>query len=88
MRVSEGDILQWRPQRQYEVVAANLFADVLQQSFGKIRAALDRGSRLILSGVLREQWEETEVAAREAGLQMKSVTKRGKWVTALGEVAD
>ena len=49
--------------------------------------ALDRRSHLILSGVLREQWEETEAAAREAGLQMKTVTKRGKWVSALGEIA-
>lgn len=85
--VHEADLLTWTTHRQYEVVVANLFADILEKSFGKIRKTMDRGSRLILSGVLREQWENVGRAAAEAGLEMTNVTRRGKWVAAIGEIA-
>ncbi|MFM1560637.1 MAG: 50S ribosomal protein L11 methyltransferase [Roseibacillus sp.] len=88
VRVKEADLLEWTTQRQYEVVAANLFADVLQKSFPKICKTLDRGSRLILSGILREQWEETEAAAAAAGLAFMEIRKKGKWVSALGGLAE
>lgn len=85
--VQEADLLEWTTERQYEVVAANLFADVLQQSFSKIRKALGPGSCLILSGVLREQWEETHAVAVAAGLELGDMKKKGKWVSARGGLA-
>lgn len=87
VKVAEADLLEWTTERQYEVVAANLFADVLQQSFGKIRNTLGPGSRLILSGVLRDQWEETLAVAEAAGLELGDVKKKGKWVSARGGLA-
>ncbi len=87
VRVEEADLREWRTERQYEVVVANLFADVLQASFGKIRRTLGPGSAFILSGVLREQWPETEEAARTAGLAFEIVKKKGKWVSAKGGMA-
>ncbi len=87
VRVEEADLREWRVERQYEVVVANLFADVLQASFGKIRRTLGPGSAFILSGVLREQWPETEEAARTAGLAFEIVKKKGKWVSAKGGMA-
>ena len=82
--VEEGDLLEWRPAGQYDVVVANLFADVLKASFGKIRRILAPGCALIVSGVLREQWEEVEGEARGAGLIFGEVKRRGKWVSAKG----
>ncbi|MFP6885144.1 MAG: 50S ribosomal protein L11 methyltransferase [Roseibacillus sp.] len=87
VRVEEADLREWRTERQYEVVVANLFADVLQASFGKIRRTLGPGSAFILSGVLREQWTETEEAARTAGLAFEIVKKKGKWISAKGGMA-
>jgi ribosomal protein L11 methyltransferase len=87
VRVEEADLREWRVERQYEVVVANLFADVLQASFGKIRRTLGPGSAFILSGVLREQWTETEEAARTAGLAFEIVKKKGKWISAKGGMA-
>ena len=87
VRVEEADLREWRVERQYEVVVANLFADVLQASFGKIRRTLGPGGAFILSGVLREQWPETEEAARTAGLAFEIVKKKGKWVSAKGGMA-
>ena len=82
--VEEADLREWNPEHHYDVVAANLFADVLQSSFEKILRALGPGSSFILSGILREQWEETEEAARAAGLFFEVVKKKGKWCSAKG----
>ena len=87
VQVKEADIREWSTEQQYEVVAANLFADVLQVSFGKIRRALGPGCVFILSGVLREQWAETEEAGRTAGLDFEVVKKKGKWISAKGGLA-
>ena len=87
VRVFQADILEWEPERQYELVAANLFANALQAGFAKIRKALNSDSTLIVSGVLKEQWEETEEAGRAAGLEFPEVKKRGKWVSARGGLA-
>ncbi len=87
VQVEEADLREWSTGQQYEVVAANLFADVLQASFGKIRRALGPGSVFILSGVLCEQWPETEEAGRTAGLVFEAVKKRGKWISAKGGIA-
>jgi len=82
--VEEADLREWSPGQHYDVVAANLFADVLQSSFGKILRSLGPGGSFILSGVLREQWEETEEAACAAGLVFEVVKKKGKWFSAKG----
>lgn len=86
VRVSEADVLEWVARRQYEVVAANLFAAVLQEAFPRIRKAMVPGGRLILSGVLKPQWEETRTAAEEAGLEVREDLKKGKWVAAVATV--
>ena len=86
VNVEEEDLLEWAPEGHYEVVVANLFADVLKVSFGKIRCALRSDCVFILSGVLREQWGETEAEAREAGLTFEEVKRKGKWVSARGGV--
>ncbi|NIP93613.1 MAG: methyltransferase domain-containing protein, partial [Akkermansiaceae bacterium] len=84
--VEEADLLEWTPRRHYELVAANLFADVLRKIFPKIRRTLRAGSHLIVSGILKDQWGETEAAAAGAGLEMIEVREKGKWVSALGRV--
>ena len=86
VRVEEEDLLQWTPERKYEVVVANLFADILKASFGKIRSTVSPGGAFILSGVLQEQWDETEAEARKAGLIFEEVKRKGKWVSAKGGV--
>ena len=87
VQVEEADLRRWSAGQQYEVVAANLFADVLQASFGKIRSCIGPGGIFILSGVLAEQWAETEEAGLTAGLAFEVVRKKGKWVSAKGGLA-
>lgn len=85
--VSCVDLDDWIPGNSYDVIVANLFAAVLQRSFEKIAKALKVGGTLILSGVLQDQWDDTEKAAQAAGLAFDIVHRRGKWIAAKGGLA-
>ena len=64
------------------MLVANLFATILQRAFPRLKACL-AGSQsvLIVSGILREQAEDTLSAAREAGFELVKKVASGKWVT-------
>ena len=81
--VKDADVLKWRTRRKYEVVAANLFAAVLREVIPVVRTVLKPGGRMIVSGVLREQWEATREVVGEAGMEVVDEKKRGKWVSGL-----
>jgi ribosomal protein L11 methyltransferase len=81
VEVREADVLKWRPRRKYAVVAANLFASVLREVIPAVRTVLEPGGRLIVSGVLQDQWEATWEVAEEAGMEVIDHKRRGKWVS-------
>lgn len=83
----QGDVFEWEPEggRTWDLVAANLFSTILQRAFPRIEKMIAVGGRLVVSGILAEQWEETRVAAEKEGLIFPEVIKRGKWVTAMGK---
>jgi ribosomal protein L11 methyltransferase len=78
------DVTQWTPARQWDLVTANLYSDMLLKVSGKIVSAVKPGGRLILSGMLAAQAEETLAVFRGHGIQFLRVVKKGKWVSALG----
>ena len=78
------DVTEWDPSRQWDLVTANLFSDLLVKVCGKIAGAVKPGGRLILSGMLAPQAEETLNAFRERGIRFDRVVKKGKWVSASG----
>ena len=78
------DVLHWTPARQWELVTANLFSEVLIRISGKIAAAVKPGGRLILSGMLASQAQETLAVFKALGIEFERVVKKGKWVSALG----
>ena len=77
------DVTAWIPSRQWDLVTANLFSDLLVKVSAKIAAAVKPGGRLILSGMLAPQAEETLAAFQSRGIGFQRVVKKGKWVTAL-----
>lgn len=85
LAVFQEDVFTWRPQpgQRADLVVANLFSTILQKAFPHIVAALQPGGELIVSGILRTQWEETLSAAESSGLICERVITRGKWTTAL-----
>jgi ribosomal protein L11 methyltransferase len=77
------DVTAWTPSRQWDLVTANLFSDLLVKVSARIAAAVKPGGRLILSGMLAPQAEETLAAFHALGVGFERVVKKGKWVTAL-----
>ena len=77
------DVTAWTPVRQWDLVTANLFSEMLIKVSARIAAALKPYGRLILSGMLAPQAEETLAAFQARGLEFQRVVKKGKWVTAL-----
>lgn len=87
VRFVEGDATHWNEGEHYDVIAANLFAGILEKSLPNLVGQLAQGGCLIVSGILREQWECVEKAAREQGVVFDELKVKGKWVTAQGHHA-
>ena len=77
------DVLAWTPPRTWDVVAANLFSQVLIQAADTIAAAVRPGGALILSGILLIQEKEVTKAFQKRGFAFQKVVRKGKWVSLL-----
>lgn len=66
---------------KYDIVAANILADVLVPLTPVICNQLKRGGIYITSGIIREKEETVKQAVTEAGLELVEVTRQGDWVS-------
>lgn len=78
----EADVFEWKNRKRFQVVAANLFSTVLIEALPLIVKWLDPKGRLILSGILFEQWPEVQATAARCGFDLIDFKKKGKWTTA------
>ncbi|MFO0442354.1 MAG: 50S ribosomal protein L11 methyltransferase [bacterium] len=85
-RFTRLDVLQWEPKEQWDIVAANIFHDVLEAAFPQLVKAVAPGGLLILSGILHTQAASCLAAGKKAGFKADRVIRKGKWVTAIGHV--
>lgn len=85
LRMEEGDIFSWEAGGRSELVVANLFSDVLITGMPRIEGWLHPQGRLIVSGILNEQWPAVKQAAAAVGIQFHEPIVRGKWSTAIGQ---
>ncbi len=75
------DVHKWNSAGQIDVIAANLYSDLLVELLPKLG-----GSRwLILSGILCSQQNELVRALRRNHFNMINVKRRGKWVAILAK---
>src|SRR5690606_17443386 len=58
VRMARLDVTEWKPERTWDVVIANLFSGLLTAAAKPIARAVAPSGRLILSGILREQEAE------------------------------
>lgn len=79
--ITKKNLLQWKPQRTYPVVMANVFSEILRLAAPQITAAVQPGGCLVLSGILRPQEGETLQTFLARGLRCEAASRRGKWVT-------
>jgi ribosomal protein L11 methyltransferase len=79
VRFECADVRSWKFGYDVDMVAANLFSELLIE----ILPRLKRSRRLILSGVLRVQEPELTRALRRNGMDVKAIKRRGKWIAIL-----
>ena len=66
---------------KYDIVAANILADVLLALTPVIVNQMKKGAYYITSGILDVKEEVVVEAVKEAGLTLVEVTKQGEWVS-------
>ncbi|HIX98766.1 50S ribosomal protein L11 methyltransferase [Faecalicatena contorta] len=66
---------------QYDIVAANILADVLVPLTPVIQAQLKSGGIYITSGIIEDKEETVVEAAKEAGMELLEVHHQGEWVS-------
>ncbi len=83
-RFSRVDVLDWQPKQRWDIVAANIFHDVLEAAFPQLIRSIAPGGVLMLSGILRSQAKACLAAGKQSGFVIKKTIIRGKWVTMMG----
>jgi ribosomal protein L11 methyltransferase len=71
-----GDVRRWKPGVRWDVIAANLYNELLISVVSKLR----RSNWLILSGVLHRQEAELLRVLQKNNMEIASVKRRGKWI--------
>lgn len=66
---------------KYEIVTANILADVLIPLTPVIVSHLKPGGIYITSGILDEKEDSVTAAVKAAGLEVVEVTHQGEWVS-------
>ncbi len=87
-RFENVDVLENFPAGRYEVVCANLFAELLIKIAPRILQSLSPGGWWIFSGVLAEQASDVSFAIRRAGFGQPVVRRRGKWMAGIVQKPD
>ena len=65
----------------YDIVVANILADVLVMLTPVIVAQMKKGGIYITSGIINEKEETVVKAVKEAGLEVVEITYHGEWVS-------
>jgi ribosomal protein L11 methyltransferase len=80
-RFFRADLFKFTPLQPYDVVAANVYSEVLVQAADKVWATVKPGGILITSGILRTQIGDVHAAFSRLGATLKTTRLRGKWGT-------
>jgi ribosomal protein L11 methyltransferase len=81
IRITRADLtkLPLRSAKQYDVVCANLLADLLIAERDRILARLKPGGVLVVAGILKREFEEVAAAYRDAGMKLVGSKARMEW---------
>lgn len=81
--IYEADLFEWEPKKKkcWDIITANIFANVLNANLSKIFSALAPRGSLILSGILREHENSVIATAQQTSLTDPIIYRKGKWVS-------
>ncbi len=77
------DVLANDLEGSYDVVLANLTADILVSIAQKIDAVTTKGCKVIVSGILNTRWQEVSQTYRRLGYKVKKTSSIGEWTGAV-----
>lgn len=70
---------------QYDVVVANIVADVIIGMKNELKAFIKPNGKLIASGVINDRAEEVMTHLREVGFVIENVTEKNDWVAIVAQ---
>ena len=81
--IYKADLFEWEPKKKncWDIITANIFANVLNSNLSKIFSALAPGGSLILSGILKEHENSVIATAQQTSLTNPIIHRKGKWVS-------
>jgi ribosomal protein L11 methyltransferase len=78
-----ADILAQKFDAKVDIIAANLYSEILVKALRSWQHYLSPDGRLLLSGILRSQEKAVIAALRQNGFAQREVRRRGKWIALL-----
>lgn len=81
--LDQADVTTWKNKTRYDLIAANLFSDVLIEILPRLKTWLAPHGTALLSGILHTQWPAVRETAETSGLTVARHLKKGKWVSAI-----
>jgi ribosomal protein L11 methyltransferase len=78
-----GDILKFGVAGKFDIIAANLFSEILIAALPMLSRHVSPNGSLILSGILRTQERTLLAAMRRSGWHAQEIKRRGKWIAIL-----
>jgi len=85
--VKQADVrrLSRSPRRRFDLICANLLADLLLSERDRIVAQLNPDGRLVVAGILRKEFEEMVKSYEAAGLCLRGKQSKKEWSSAVFE---
>ena len=80
-----ADVLKYSPEGSFDLIAANLYGELLRKAAARLWLAIKPRGRLIISGLMRDQVERVIEKIHELRGQIETTRTRGKWVTMLAQ---
>ena len=83
IQIYEKDVFQWLPRKRksWNIIAANIFANVLNPNLEKIWSAVSNDGHLVISGILNEHYKSVIEASKSNGMPTPNIHTKGKWVS-------
>ena len=78
-----GNVLKLKVRGKFDVIAANLFGEILIDALPAWSRHLAPGGWLILSGILRSQERAMRRALKQNRFEVSEIRRRGKWIALL-----
>ena len=85
--IDDSEVQDWAGYDTYDVVMANILADVLVPLMPAAVRACKRGGVIITSGIIEGKENLVADAMRECGLTVESITSQGEWRSVTGRKA-